>query len=218
MNVEELFDLLDSRRRQRGLSQADVGRLAFGNAKDTSLQNLRRGAVPSFERIQALCGALELEFFIGEERNVAPVRLAADDEFVRVARYLVKLAAGAGNMNDNAERDAPMAFRADWMRERGLNANDCVVVSVSGDSMLPTLSDGDLVLVDCTAASQPIKNNTMYAFADTDGSARVKRLHKKDDQLILVSDNPAHDIEPRSPQEANDMNVIGRVVWSGHTV
>ncbi|SEQ58984.1 Peptidase S24-like [Loktanella sp. DSM 29012] len=81
--------------------------------------------------------------------------------------------------------------------------------------MRPTLSDGDLVLVDERQIT--LRDRSVYAFVDVTGDARIKRLERLDDQLLIRSDNPDHAIEIRKPSEANLIRLIGKVVWSGHS-
>lgn len=190
---------------------------ALGQDNSGVLQGLRRGSSPTATKLQAICDALGLEFYVGLPRQslVQSQTIEADDgEFVRVRRYDVQLSAGPGRNGDNAPELAPVAFRAKWMTDAGLIADRCKVLSVNGDSMYPTLSDGDLILVD--ERQTTVRSMAVYAFVDVSGDARIKRLEKLDDQLLLRSDNPAVTTEIRKPAEANDISIIGKVVWSGH--
>ncbi|KQI67007.1 hypothetical protein AN189_17775 [Loktanella sp. 3ANDIMAR09] len=157
--------------------------------------------------------------YFGPPRQFAPSDAsqeeADDQEFVKVRRYDVKLSAGPGLNGDNSAPLAPVAFRAAWMTSAGLIADKCCVLGVQGDSMLPTLSDGDLVLVD--ERQTTLRDRGVYAFVDVTGDARIKRLERLDDQLLIRSDNPDHAIEIRKPAEANLIRLIGKVVWSGHS-
>jgi phage repressor protein C with HTH and peptisase S24 domain len=61
-------------------------------------------------------------------------------------------------------------------------------VKVTGDSMRPTIFDGDVALVN--TAERKITNGKVFAFI-VDGEARVKRLFKQfDGRIRVVSDNP----------------------------
>lgn len=56
-----------------------------------------------------------------------------------------------------------------------------------GDSMLPTLRDGDLVLI----RSQPEVENGQIAAVNIDGETTLKHIYKQQDGLALVAENPA---------------------------
>ena len=77
MNVDELYKLMEDRRRDLGLSQAEVERRAFGKDGNASFQAIRRGAAPSYDRLMALGKALDLEFYFGPLRPYSEIRSAA---------------------------------------------------------------------------------------------------------------------------------------------
>lgn len=75
LTVQEIFDLLEERRKKLGLSQAQVSAMALGEDKRNSafFQGLRRGAMPSAQRLQAVASALDLEFYFGPPREAKSV-------------------------------------------------------------------------------------------------------------------------------------------------
>lgn len=86
--------------------------------------------------------------------------------------------------------------------------------------------DGDLVLIDVSRRTVNLrprkagKPPRADLFAVIDGDlARVKRIeHSSPGRLILHSDNPAYPPEVRDGMNADDLGIIGKVVWWGHTV
>ena len=94
--------------------------------------------------------------------------------------------------------------------------------------MEPTLWLGDMVLIDQDKTDPVIRKRSetdlrrapIYAFVQN-GEARVKRIERpSSDAIILISDNPEVAPELRSGAEAEQMQlaIIGKVVWSGHTL
>ncbi|WP_375227544.1 S24 family peptidase [Roseobacter sp. S98] len=69
MNLTELYELIESRRKELGLTQVEVEKRAFGRARNGSFQNIRRGAWPSFDKLQALAKVLKLELKFGLPEN-----------------------------------------------------------------------------------------------------------------------------------------------------
>jgi len=216
--MDDVIKTLDDALNKHGLSDAAASQLAMGN--QSAIKNLRmqRGAEKRFNylTLKKLADALDLELYFGPRRLVTEKSeiLADDSDFVQVSRYNVVLSAGDGRAGDNAEPLSPIAFRANWMRDHNLVASSCCVLTVSGDSMHPSLHSGDLVLVDRT--TRPIKNLAIYAFSEPSGDVRVKRLEKTDDHLIITSDNPQFPTSIIAQSDANGLSIIGRVVWSGH--
>lgn len=79
-----------------------------------------------------------------------------------------------------------------------------------GDSMEPTIRDGDLVLLD---RSQRVltERDAMWAFTIGEEAA-IKRLRKQGEICEIFSDNPN---VPPDKQSLRDMNIVGRVVFVG---
>lgn len=91
----------------------------------------------------------------------------------------------------------------------GVPAKRLAALPVQGDSMLPTLKEGDVIFVD-TAHRQPSPDG-IYALADDFGGVIVKRLesHGGNGQVRIISDNPLHQPYERSIEE---MFIFGRYV------
>lgn len=82
----------------------------------------------------------------------------------------------------------------------------------SGDSMLPTIADGDPLLLDVSSdARSYVVDNKIYAFT-VGNEAFLKRLRREPGSLMMVSDN----VEgfPARPVPAGEViRIIGRVRW-----
>ncbi len=107
-----------------------------------------------------------------------------------------------------------VSFRSDWVRYTlGIPAHYLSLISVKGDSMEPTLSDGDLVLIDLRA--NRVEDNAIYVIQSND-SLLVKRIQRKlDGSMVVRSDNPIYETEVLTGETADRLEVVGRVVWTG---
>lgn len=172
-----------------------------------------RQAVPSLERAAEICDLLGITFTLGAAPQ-ADVHANADDyEFLP----RIDLAAGAGGGAHNADPVSVdhLAFRRDWLRRINVKPGNAVLFQLRGDSMVPALQDRDLVLVDMGRADPATRK--VFAFTDTDGSARIKRLDPAPGALALRSDNPDYPTEYRAGEDLNRMKIIGEVVWSARS-
>lgn len=85
------------------------------------------------------------------------------------------------------------------------------LIEASGDSMEPTIRDGELLLVD-TDMREP-QPGRIYVLA-LDETLLVKRLQVRMDRSILVlSDNPAYEAEVIRPETNQPLRILGQVVW-----
>ncbi len=149
-------------------------------------------------------------------RGVEEVRAGytLSDDFVMVPRYDVVGSAGNGALIHSEQIVDHLAFRADWVKNAlGVARKDLALISVKGDSMEPTLSEGDLILVD-TGVRQ-LEDSAVYVLRKGEGLF-VKRVHHKlDGTIIIKSDNSRYEPETYGPELAPAVQVVGRVVWVG---
>lgn len=142
------------------------------------------------------------------------VRVDGED-FSFIRRYRVNLSAGVGLVLDGEPLAGAMAFSTRWLASQGINEDLSGIVSVSGDSMAPTIPDGSLVLVH--VSERRVEREGIFAFS-RDGEAFVKRLIPVDRwpdgrarRIIIVSDNPALPSETVEGEALNAINIAGRV-------
>jgi phage repressor protein C with HTH and peptisase S24 domain len=138
--------------------------------------------------------------------------LEQDENSFHIDQYVnVKGSAGPGQAVDE-EVVVQVRVDARILRDRvGNNLNALKIASVSGDSMEPTMSHGDQVVVD-TACDRFI-DDAIYAIQQS-GHLRFKRIKLRlDGSIIVKSDNPIdNDPETYSAEEAEHFKVIGRVI------
>jgi hypothetical protein len=103
-------------------------------------------------------------------------------------------------------------FPRDWLRSliRG-TFDEVFIARGEGDSMQPTLLDGDIVIVD--TAQNAITSQDRIWCVGYGELGMIKRLRAMPDRGIMVmSDNPA--IQPFTAYDG-ELHIIGRVVWIG---
>lgn len=192
---------------------------AFGLPAD-AIRNVIRSekrSGPTLSRVQEICEALDLDIYIGPRRSTGPVEtvVLGNEDFAPIPRLDARMSAGPGAENGDVHVIEKLAFRRDWLDRMGVDPTQAVLVQVSGDSMTPGLHDGDLALID--RRRNKVRNGNVYALTDTDGSTRVKRIDLLPNGLILRSDAPSYPTEFRPCDDANRLQIIGQVVWSGHS-
>lgn len=128
-------------------------------------------------------------------------------DWVDVPRLPLGASAGPGALAVGEQAIGAFRFSARWLRGQGLDPAMLSAIAVTGDSMAPTLRDGDEILVDRT----PRKLTDGIHVVRVEDSLLVKRLDTgRPGTIALVSDNPAYRPLELSPA---DVTVVGRVVW-----
>ncbi|MDR3555547.1 MAG: S24 family peptidase [Syntrophobacteraceae bacterium] len=141
---------------------------------------------------------------IDQEPKRPPLR---PSDFSCVKKVKSVLGGGTGQLVDDELSDDVWSFRTDWLLRKG-HISDMRLARISGDSMFPTLVDGDLVLFD-TSKIEPLDGKIMAV--NIDGLLYIKRLRVSPEGFFLVSDNRAV-YEPWriSPDTAR---FLGLVIW-----
>lgn len=146
------------------------------------------------------------------------------EDYILIPLYDQAASAGAGALALDGESGAPpsketrLAFLKAWLRGRkGLHPAKLFLLAVAGDSMEPTLSQGDVVLVDRSATRAT--TDGLY-IVRIDSSLLVKRVQTLPGGILQVtSDNSAYaPFTLRPDDEERDVAIIGRVVWVGKEV
>lgn len=108
------------------------------------------------------------------------------------------------------------AFNKSFLsRQLNVSGEQLVFVTISGDSMLPTLHDGDRVLVDMSQNS--VANEGLYLLQSENG-LMAKRLTDKQGELLVASDNPEYDNWTISLAGRETNPVAGKIVWCARTI
>ena len=153
----------------------------------------------------------------GEGEPSAEDKAANSDEYAYIPGYNIQVSAGNGTSVDQEPVTRLLAFRRKWLAFRGLHEKDLAVVFAKGDSMEPTISDNNTIMVD-RSDSIP-QDGRMYVMR-VDGHLLVKRTQIVPGQGVqLISDNK--DYPPmlvKIDGSDSDLEVVGRVVWIGKDV
>lgn len=152
------------------------------------------------------------EQVVGIENAPSPL-VGANDDFTFIDSYQVFASAGHGQyVNDEQKSDA-MAFRTEWLRKEGLKPERLAVIRAKGDSMEPTISDNDIILLHLANGDAPRDGLHVIRM---EGGLFVKRLQFSPlGDVKVVSDNPSYQSWEFTKEQRADLHVVGRVVWAG---
>jgi phage repressor protein C with HTH and peptisase S24 domain len=140
--------------------------------------------------------------------------MAEFGELVPVLRTAVRASAGSGAFAEDESARPYFAFDPRWLGSLTTSpAARLSVIRVEGDSMSPTLSAGDDILVDLADAADRLRDG-IYVLR-VDDALLVKRLaiHPVGRRVTVQSDNPAYGDLPDCGLD--EIDCIGRVIWAG---
>jgi len=138
-------------------------------------------------------------------------------QFTLVPYYpQISAAAGEGSEIFDEGTIGHLAFSRAWLASQVKAPLDkLAVIRCHGDSMRPTLEDGDAMLV--ARDDRPYQDGGIYILR-LSNSLVVKRLKKTLKGVIVKSDNPEYGAEEITDEEAEKLVVIGQVVWIGRSI
>jgi len=138
------------------------------------------------------------------------------EETIAIPRLDVRASAGGGATGDTGEAVDIIGFPRAWLRSLGVTPANARVLTVTGDSMEPTLSSGDLLLVDISA--RKIKGAALYVLVIED-DVYVKRAQPRlNGSILITSDNERYPPEEVTAEAAPRLRVAGKVVWFGRSI
>ncbi|MCY9836441.1 helix-turn-helix transcriptional regulator [Aeromonas media] len=134
-------------------------------------------------------------------------------DYTLVDCYQVFASAGFGATVSDELKTEPMAFRTDWLKKEGLAPERLAVIRAKGDSMEPTISNNDIILVNL--CNGDALRDGLYVLRIGD-SLLVKRLQFDVlGGIKVISDNPGYETQVVTKDQRADVHIVGRVAWAG---
>ena len=214
-----LADRLRARADQLGLAPAHVAEMAGVNRSFVYDILRGRSARPGLDRLAEIARVLKVDrdwliHGIGEVEGASPFLEDPDDAFVAIAHARPRASMGGGAVvtEDGDTPGRAYHFRRSWIRNT-LRASPAQlrIMHVEGDSMAPTLLDGDAVLVDMSRAA-PVPPG-IFVLVDGMGlvAKRLEHIANSDPPAVrIISDNKHY---PEYERTADEIRIIGRIRW-----
>jgi phage repressor protein C with HTH and peptisase S24 domain len=150
-----------------------------------------------------------------EDIDVIPARASLVPEgFIGIPEIDVRASAGPGAFHEGLEETKVTWLFPEAMVRHEFRAppNELRMITIDGDSMDPLLSSGDRILID-TSQRVPVPPG-IFVIWDGMGlvAKRVEHIPNSDPpKVVIKSVNPEYQAYERIAEE---VNVVGRVVWA----
>ncbi len=189
----------------RGWNVAELERRSGVSYDTINKFKHRPNASTKAENAKKLCEALDLPW-------PSDLEEPASSDLVPV--YDIEVSAGNGIIPVDFEAQVDqLAFPPGYLRHiTSTSVQHLAIVTVKGDSMSPTLREGDVVMVDTTKRSLGYDGLFVLRMDDALHVKRVTRGNSKG-MVRIMSDN--RDSYPAIERELPDVDVVGKVLWYG---
>lgn len=211
----------------RYISEENLSQREFGDkigVSEQTLTNWKSRGIPA-ARVGEVAHAMGLSYeqYLREADYRPPKMVAmrraqkvATSEVVTVPMFKeVEASAGPGRAAPLDPVVGGLQLSRNWVRGQlpALSSiANLAVISAAGDSMTPTINDGDILLVDRGVTD--VRADAVYVLGRGD-DIWVKRLQRRlSGEIIIRSDNPILEPETVSGEDLGNIRILGRVVWA----
>ncbi|MBF0096163.1 MAG: LexA family transcriptional regulator [Magnetococcales bacterium] len=160
-----------------------------------------------------------------KQQSAAPVEEMGEqyrvhrDEYCHVPCYGMRM--GGSQLLQNEQLVDHLSFKVSWIEQvMGLDTQELALVQVTGDSMEPTLKEGDLLLLDRRgftpeARHKPAGSDAIYVLLRGQELIAKRLQFGFDGSLTIQSDNAAYAAQTVAAEQTQRVVIVGRVVWVG---
>lgn len=213
--ADRATDLLIEAGSKRGIKQQSIDQLE---------KRTHKGVPDWFRYVRQVIEAAESDSRMAAAataRSMPAVRIEPDlplpvpDDVELIREVDLRFGMGEGNVIDEFPEIGHMPFNRNFRRSlTSAPADKLFIARGDGDSMMPTLINEDLVLIDQTQ-TKISQSDRIWALQIEDAGL-IKRVRViPGGGYELISDNPA--IPPQAV-ERQYVHIIGRVIWVGRRV
>lgn len=177
----------------------------------------RRVLAEFFGVDEGLLGAPERRSAAAPSRAKAPER-PVSAATAQVPKLALEASAGTGAVAGEEWPSDVIGFDRQWLKRLGLHPENLSIIDVKGESMAPTLNNGDTIMVDRGDGVDRLRDGIYVLRLDT--MLMVKRVavspRKGRKALTISSDNPYfpswEDVDRKL------VDIVGRVVWASRVL
>lgn len=168
-------------------------------------------AMPAFDVAARIArfGGVSMDWLIGASEDPG-----GSGDLQEIARFDVQASAGNGVAVLEEQPNGHLRISAEWIARIAPKNARLGVIDIVGDSMWPTLLDGDLVVVNFDAStSRHLTGGGIFVFTVGE-ELYVKRMLLHNGQLTAVSDNPEYAaMSFNLADDRQDVQIHGKIIW-----
>jgi len=179
-------------------------------AKITLLRYEKGERVPDAETIARICENHSIDYTWLITGKGSPTEA---ERYVPIPQYDISASAGMGAYVDGEPEVEMVMADKHWLADHlKVNPEEVSLIFARGDSMEPTINNGDVLLV--SNKEQPIQEGIFIIRSDS--LLQVKRIQRQTGRMLrITSDNPAYEPFTVNLADENlDFKIIGKVIWT----
>lgn len=179
-----------------------------------SMQNYINGTrAPSLENLIKISHAknVTLDWLVGESNvSLENAKILSQSDYASIPLYSAEASAGCGCFQHDDSIVGEHLVHLDDLKHLGLKKEDVCAIKARGDSMLPTLMDGDVLVVD-TRQQEGVLDGVYAIALDTQLLVKRLRYDMSSQGYHIISDNPEHDNFLLPKKDLARLHICGRI-------
>ncbi|MDC7788018.1 XRE family transcriptional regulator [Rhodoplanes sp. TEM] len=199
----------------------DAGGNAFVSARSgvplSTLNTYLAGAtMPSLAKLASVaraCG-ISLDYLVTGKGEAVETTKNWPERLILIQSLAFRASAGDGLLIVDEESETT-PFPRQILDRLGLKASKVRLLEAAGNSMSPTIEDGDPLLVELGETS--VADGRIYVFTIGD-QVLVKRLRRRGSCLLMRADNRELYPDEEDVPTVEPVRIIGRVRWVGRSL
>ena len=204
MTMEEnLSEKLKNKRKELRLSQGELAKIIGVDQK--TISHWENGInEPQLNKLRIFCDNFKvpISYFTGND-------ILQNDDFISIDFYNdVYASCGKGGLISSADKET-LTLPANFISVKMQRNKRYSIVRARGNSMVPEILDGDLILIEHHDGEQII-DNSIYLFT-FDNEVFVKRLSKNINEIIITSENKDYPQVILRGSDIDKLQIIGKV-------
>ena len=210
--MKRVREELDRLITERNVSYAAISRLLDRNSSYVQ-QFIKRGSPRHLDSEDIT----KLAKFFGVREQVFGGMPEVTESMVQIPILDLEASAGFGAIASGENAYMRFGFHERWLRKLTAAKPDSLsIIHVAGDSMEPTLSAGDEVLVDASDIGRRLRDGIYVIRNDDDIIVKRIAVTPGSRMITIASDNPAY--PTWSNVDPAKVYFVGRVIWLGRSI
>lgn len=192
---------------RKGIAQGELAKRmdVTPNTISQYKTGVRTPPMDTLEKLVEALGVTLPEFFACKDDSKPDV--------VFIEKVKARPRAGTGGLETDSRTDGLYSFHSSFITRKGGSEKTMKLFEVAGESMTPTLNDGDMIMVNTKETE--VRSGRIYLLRIGE-ELMVKRLENRPGGVLLIrSDNKDYEDLPVNLTEVDgDIEIFGRMVWS----
>lgn len=203
--------MLQERMNELGLSQTQLGQLAFGKANNSAIQALKAGSSPAVDRLEAIANAIEWEVYFGPPRAMALAEDTPHHDLGKPEGLRAGYVPIPWHELARQKQRPPICIDQAWLDRLSIDASALAMVQPSR-VQARTATAETLAMIDRSARPSPEAQTWAYIER---GTVTVGIIQNDRHALVLHGAEHGATIRLVTDKEREAIPLLGRVIWTG---